>query len=73
MPIYVWECEKCNGRMEKLIGIGEYDRGEYSMEDDEATTIEGADEGCEHSWKRRIESGIRMAKAFGWGPGKGSW
>lgn len=73
MPIYMWRCKKCGGKVEKLISITDYHEGNYDENAvDEDTTTEGLDEKCDHDLKREVESGIRVTRGDGWG-GKGYW
>jgi putative FmdB family regulatory protein len=66
MPLYEWACAKCKKAVEVLRSFDGY-RDPPTPEEVDAACPEG-----EHEFEKRIKAPL-VARAPGWGGGKGNW
>lgn len=64
MPMYDWQCQKCDKWEATVHPIEERDTPPEETK---------SKDGCEHSWKRHISGKQSVVKAARWGAGKGNW
>jgi predicted nucleic acid-binding Zn ribbon protein len=71
MPIYVYECKKCDSKAEAIKSADDYKKP-LDIEVDDMVDLKVEDDTCNHEWEKVYGAGVTVRYGIGW-EGKGNW